>query len=199
MKIGYARISTKNQRLDLQADALTAAGCDKIVTEIASGASSHRPHLDRLTSDMLREGDTLVVWRLDRLGRNMAHLTGLVDELKERGIHFQSLTENLDTTTVGGQLIFNVFAAVAAFERDRLRERTRAGLDAARQRGRTGGRPRSLSPAQTAAILDFRAPGPDGRPQKTYAELADLFGVSRHTIMRAVDRSRSTTTQKEDA
>src|SRR3712207_6386249 len=143
MLIGYARISTLDQSLALQQDALRAAGCERIFTATASGARTDRPGLaDAL--EHLRTGDTLVVWRLDRLGRSLEHLMETIRELHEQGIHFKSLQEQLDTATSGGKLVFHVFGALAEFERDLIRERTRAGLEAARARGRRGGRPRKL-------------------------------------------------------
>jgi DNA invertase Pin-like site-specific DNA recombinase len=140
MDIGYARVSTGEQTLDLQLDALKAAGCGKVYQETASGARAERPVLDEVLS-YLRKGNTLVVWRLDRLGRSLKHLIEVVAALAERGIGFKSLTEQIDTTTPGGKLIFHVFVfgALAEFERDLIRERTHAGLAAARARGRLGG------------------------------------------------------------
>ncbi len=139
MLIGYARISTDDQTFDLQLDALKAAGCDaqRIYTDTASGAKTDRPGLTRAI-DVAREGDTLVVWRLDRLGRTLPHLLQLVEELKRRGVGFRSLTESIDTTSPSGQLIFHIFGALAEFERNLIRERTQAGLAAARARGRVG-------------------------------------------------------------
>jgi DNA invertase Pin-like site-specific DNA recombinase len=139
MLIGYARISTTDQTLALQHDALTAAGCTKIFTDTASGSRTDRPGLDEALR-FAREGDTLVVWRLDRLGRTLAHLIQLIRDLQERGVQFRSLQESLDTSTSGGKLVFHVFGALAEFERDLIRERTNAGLAAARARGRQGGR-----------------------------------------------------------
>ena len=144
MDIGYARVSTGEQTLDLQLDALQVAGCGKVYEETASGAKAERPVLEEVLS-YVRKGDTLVVWRLDRLGRSLQHLIDVVAALAERGIGFKSLTEQIDTTTPGGKLIFHVFGALAEFERDLIRERTHAGLAAARARGRLGGRPRKLA------------------------------------------------------
>ncbi|MBA2598978.1 MAG: recombinase family protein, partial [Chloroflexia bacterium] len=147
MDIGYARVSTGEQTLDLQLDALTKAGCGKVYRETASGAKADRPVLEEVLG-YLRNGDTLVVWRLDRLGRSLKHLIEVVAALAARGIGFKSLTEQIDTTTPGGKLIFHVFGALAEFERDLIRERTQAGLAAARARGRLGGRPRKLADAK---------------------------------------------------
>jgi DNA invertase Pin-like site-specific DNA recombinase len=143
MRIGYARVSTYEQNLDLQEDALKAAGCEKIYTDKAGGTRAERPGLERALAD-LRAGDRLVVWKLDRLGRSLRHLIETVSALRDRGVCFQSVQEAIDTTTSGGKLIFHVFGALAEFERDIIRERTLAGLAAARARGRMGGRPRNL-------------------------------------------------------
>jgi DNA invertase Pin-like site-specific DNA recombinase len=143
--IGYARVSTTDQTLHLQTDALTKAGCVKIFTDIISGAKAERKGLEEAKS-YARDGDTLVVWKLDRLGRSLKDLIAVITELHIRNIGFKSLTESLDTTTSGGKLIFNIFGALAEFERDIIRERTQAGLQAARARGRKGGRPKALSP-----------------------------------------------------
>src|SRR4051812_26215392 len=142
MKIGYARVSTHEQTMDLQKDALTKAGCGRIFSDTVSGTTEKRTGLDELYSH-IRPGDTLVVWRLDRLGRSLRHLIETIRSLEERQIGFQSLTENIDTTTSGGKLVFHFFGALAEFERDLIRERTLAGLAAARARGRKGGRPKS--------------------------------------------------------
>src|SRR3712207_2483733 len=151
MLIGYARVSTGEQTLDLQLDALQKAGCQKTYTETASGAKAERPVLAEVLG-YLRAGDTLVVWRLDRLGRSLRHLIETISALAERGIGFKSLTEQIDTTTSGGKLVFHVFGALAEFERELIRERTQAGLRAARARGRTGGRPKILADAKKAAL-----------------------------------------------
>src|SRR5437660_8896038 len=145
MFIGYARVSTTDQTLNLQLDALKTIGCTKIFTDTASGAKEEREGLEEALA-YVREGDTLVVWRLDRLGRSLKHLIEVVSDLEKRGIGFKSLTENIDTTTSGGKLIFHIFGALAEFERNLIRERTNAGLEAARVRGKLGGRPRALSP-----------------------------------------------------
>ena len=151
--LGYARVSTGDQHPDLQVDALEAAGCYRVFVDTASGALAARPALDQLL-DQLRPGDTLVVWKLDRLGRSLRHLVDTIAGLADRGVGFRSLQEQVDTTTSGGKLVFHIFAALAEFERDLVRERTSAGLAAARARGRTGGRPavmpspRSDSPAR---------------------------------------------------
>src|ERR671917_1025350 len=142
MQIGYARVSTEEQTLNLQLDALKAAGCEQIFTDRVSGARAERPGLTNALGH-LRDGDTLVVWRLDRLGRSLPHLIETVTALAARGVGFKSLTESIDTTSSGGKLIFHIFGALAEFERDLIRERTHAGLTAARARGKVGGRPRA--------------------------------------------------------
>jgi len=144
MLVGYARISTTDQTLNLQHDALTKAGCTKIFTDTASGAQTERQGLTEALT-YVRAGDTLVVWKLDRLGRSLKDLISRISELNDRKIGFKSLTENIDTTTSGGKLIFHIFGALAEFERDIIRERTNAGLEAARKRGKLGGRPKALS------------------------------------------------------
>jgi DNA invertase Pin-like site-specific DNA recombinase len=140
--IGYARVSTQDQHLHLQQDALKSVGCLKIFTDTMSGSTTERKGLDEAL-EYLRAGDSLVVWRLDRLGRSLKHLIETVTELQEKGIGFKSLTENIDTGTSGGKLIFHIFGALAEFERNLIRERTNAGLLAARARGKRGGRPKS--------------------------------------------------------
>jgi DNA invertase Pin-like site-specific DNA recombinase len=154
MLIGYARVSTHEQTLNLQRDALTKAGCTKIFTDTASGAKSERKGLEEALN-YVRKGDTLVVWRLDRLGRSLPHLITTMTDLEERRIGFKSLTENIDTTTSGGKLIFHIFGALAEFERNLIRERTQAGLTAARARGRKGGRPKVLTGRQLIVAQDL--------------------------------------------
>ena len=151
MQIGYARVSTHEQTLALQRDALQQAGCDKIFTDTASGSIADRRGLEEAISQ-LRPGDALVVWRLDRLGRSLRHLIETVTALDARGVGFKSLTEQIDTTTSGGKLIFHIFGALAEFERDIIRERTQAGLAAARARGRQGGRPKLSSTTRKVAL-----------------------------------------------
>jgi DNA invertase Pin-like site-specific DNA recombinase len=141
MLIGYARVSTQDQTLNLQMDALETIGCTKIFTDTISGSATQRSGLDEVL-EYVREGDTLVVWKLDRLGRSLKHLIETITNLNNRNIGFKSITENIDTTTSGGKLIFHIFGALAEFERDIIRERTNAGLQAARARGRIGGRPK---------------------------------------------------------
>lgn len=154
MKIGYARVSTADQNLNLQTDALKEAGCQRIIKDEISGSVADRPGLHELLL-VLRPGDTVVVWRLDRLGRSLKHLIDLVNQFKERGVSFVSLTESVNTESSSGQLIFHIFGAMAEFERNLIRERTNAGLLAARARGRKGGRPRKLPASQRQLIIDL--------------------------------------------
>ena len=144
MLVGYARVSTIDQNLDMQIDELKKAGCEKIFSDVASGAKVERIELQK-AFEQIRKDDILVVWKLDRLGRSLKHLIQIVAELNERGIGFKSLKESIDTTTNGGRLIFHIFGALAEFERGIIQERTKAGLNAARARGRLGGRPRKMN------------------------------------------------------
>jgi len=176
MKIGYARVSTLEQNLSLQQDALSAAGCEKIITDEAGGSIANRPGLEKV-NDLLRSGDTLVVWRLDRLGRSLKHLIEWVNALKEKGIGFESLQEAIQTDTPAGQLTFHLFAALAEFERNLIRERTQAGLAAARARGRQGGRPKKLSNEKQQIAFDLYA-----RQQHSVADICRLVGISKPTL-----------------
>src|SRR5690554_5056504 len=180
MIIGYARVSTLDQNLELQRDALEKAGCERVFEDHISGASSERPGWAKATT-ALREGDTLVVWRLDRLGRSLKHLIDTVNELDGRGIGFKSLTENIDTTTPGGRLVFHIFGALAEFERELIRERTHAGLAAARARGRKGGRPRKLNKRQAATARTLLKDS-----EHSVTSVAEMLGVSRTTLYRAL-------------
>lgn len=158
--VGYARVSTAEQNLELQRDALSNAGCEPIFEDRASGAKAERPGLaDAL--GFVRRGDALVVWKLDRLGRSMAHLIDTVRKLEANSVGFRSLTEGVDTTTPGGTLVFHIFGALAQFERDLIRERTRAGLKAADARGRKGGRRPVVTPDKLARAKAHLAAGPD--------------------------------------
>jgi DNA invertase Pin-like site-specific DNA recombinase len=181
MLIGYARVSTHDQTLALQQDALQKAECTKIFTDTASGAKTERIGLDEALS-FLRKGDTLVVWRLDRLGRSLPHLITTMTDLEERGIGFKSLTEHIDTTTTsGGKLIFHIFGALAEFERNLIRERTQAGLVAARARGNKGGRPNSLTPRQRSIAQALYT----GK-QHSISEICRTLKISRATLYRAL-------------
>ncbi len=178
MNIGYARVSTQDQNPDLQNDALKAAGCENIYTDKMSGAKKNRPGLDEILG-FIRKGDTLVVWRLDRLGRSLKHLIQVLNQLDERGVYFKSIQESLDTSTPGGKLIFHVFGALAEFERDIIRERTMAGLAAARARGRKGGRPKKLSKKQIEMAKTLMED-----PAIPISELCETMGVSKATLYR---------------
>lgn len=179
MIIGYARVSTSDQNLDGQTDALSAAGAERIFAEQITGSVRKRPELDRLL-DQLRVGDVIVVTRYDRLARSLRDLLDIVETIKERGGGFRSLAEDIDTTTPAGRLTFHVFASIAQFERERILERTHEGLEAARKRGRVGGRPPALSPAQRLEVRRMR--DEDGR---RLSEIAQLFHVSVKTVRRA--------------
>jgi DNA invertase Pin-like site-specific DNA recombinase len=178
MKIGYARISTVDQNLNLQIDALEKAGCEKIFTDTASGLLDSRKGLaDAIL--FCRQGDTLVVWKLDRLGRSLKHLIETVNRLQAKGIGFVSLQESVDTTTSGGKLVFHVFGALAEFERELIRERTRAGLAAARSRGRLGGRPKKLSTKQIEMALKLMKDS-----SNSIKEICATLKISRATLYR---------------
>ncbi len=180
MLVGYARVSTQDQNLDLQKDALLKIGCERIFTDIASGAKSSRTGLDDAL-DFLREGDTLIVWRLDRLGRSLKHLIEVVNSLNEKGISFRSLQESIDTSTSGGKLIFHVFGALAEFEREIIRERTQAGLSAARSRGRLGGRPKSMDNKKVLLAKSLME-----NPSYSIPDICEMLSVSRATLYRYV-------------
>ena len=183
MIIGYARVSTTEQDTALQLDALKAAGCERIYQESGSGKSRKRPELEKCL-DVMRAGDTLFVWRLDRLGRSLKDLGEIVTELEGKEIGFRSLTEAIDTTNAGGKLVFHIFAALSEFERSLIQERTKAGLAAARARGRKGGRPRKLDYKQ---VQKARAMLAD--PAITKTEVAEHFGVTRMTLNEAIHRA----------
>ena len=180
MIIGYARVSTTEQNLDLQRDALKRAECEKIIEDTVSGGKVQRPGLERV-HDALRSGDVLAAWRLDRLGRSLKHLIELMAELEAERIGFQSATESIDTTTPGEKLVFHIFGALAEFERNLIRERTYAGLAAARARGRKGGRRKKLSEKQRAVAVDLYR-------QKKYTidEICKAIGISRPTLYKYV-------------
>jgi len=179
MILGYARVSTDDQSLDGQTDALAAAGAARIFADRISGTARQRPELDRLL-EQLRPGDVVVVAKYDRLARSLRDLLEIVDTVQARGAGFRSLAEEIDTTTPAGRLIFHVFASIAQFERERIAERTREGLAAARRRGRVGGRPPALSPAQKEEVRRMR-----DAEQRPLPEIAALFRVSVKTVRRA--------------
>ena len=181
MKIGYARISTDDQSLDLQRDALRIAGCDKVFEDTISGAKAERPGL-RQALGQLRDGDTLVVWRLDRLGRSLKDLITRAEELNEMGVGLKSLQESIDTASSGGKLIFHMFGALAEFERNLIRERTNAGLSAARARGRKGGRKKILDADQRAHAVELYK-----SRKHTAKEISALMGISRQTLYHYIE------------
>lgn len=184
MLIGYARVSTEEQNLDLQLAALNSAGCDKVFQDVGiSGKTAKRAGLEK-ASAALKPGDTLVVWRLDRLGRSLGHLIQTIGRLEKRGVHFRSLTETIDTSSSGGRLVFHLMGAMAEFEHALISERTRAGMNTARKQGRRMGRPPSLSVEQRAEIASALA---DGRRATA---LAEHYGVSIRTIERAGRRQQ---------
>jgi DNA invertase Pin-like site-specific DNA recombinase len=185
--IGYARVSTGGQDLGLQLDALQAAGVNRVFSDVGSGSLRSRPQLDACL-ERLGTGDTLIVWRLDRLGRSLRHLLTVLAELSERGVAFRSLTEAIDTATAAGRLQVHLFAALAEFERSLGQERTRAGLEAARARGRTGGRPVVVTSRKLAAALAMRAQG-----DLTMTQIADELGVSPASLYRRLARHRQET------
>ncbi|NYG07781.1 DNA invertase Pin-like site-specific DNA recombinase [Phycicoccus badiiscoriae] len=182
-RIGYARVSTLEQDEALQHDALTRAGCHRIFTDKASGKLAQRPALDAM-SEQLRPGDTVVVWRLDRLGRSLRHLIDTIQDLENNGVAFLSLTESIDTSTPGGKQVFHVFGALAEFERDLIRERTMAGLAAARARGRKGGRPTVWTTEKLSVARAMHASG-----EHDVATIARVVGVSRASVYRALNDS----------
>src|SRR4051812_37691614 len=185
MLIGYARVSTTDQTLALQQDALHKAGCTKIFTDTASGAQTEREGLTDALS-FVRPGDTLVVWKLDRLGRSLKDLITRITELQNRKIGFKSLTENIDTTTSGGKLTFHIFGALAEFERNIIRERTNAGLEAARARGKLGGRPPALPPEKITLARKLYVD-----KSTSVTEICTILGILRHTLRRYVKETKS--------
>ncbi len=181
MLVGYAQVSTRDQTLDLQRDALEKADCERVFTDTISGSKAERPGLDQALH-FVRSGDTLVVWRLDRLGRSLRHLIETVGALQERNIGFRSITESIDTTSSGGKLIFHVFGALAEFERELIRERTQAGLQAARARGRKGGRPRALDQRKVAMARALHA-----AKSNSIKDICKTLRVSRSTLYRYLE------------
>src|SRR6266566_6254038 len=184
MLIGYARVSTQDQTLHLQMDALEKIGCDKIYADTISGSATERKGLDEALA-YVRAGDTLVVWKLDRLGRSLKHLIETISNLNNRNIGFQSITENIDSTTSDGKLIFHIFGALAEFERDIIRERTNAGLQAARARGRLGGRPKALTDKKQSmaqALYNDKS--------NSIADICKTLNISRATLYRYIQAQK---------
>lgn len=184
MFIGYARVSTEDQHLYMQEDALKSAGCTEIFRDIASGVKTARPGLEQALA-YLREGDTLVVWKLDRLGRSLSHLIQTIKELNEKGIGFKSIQESIDTTTSGDKLIFHMFSALAEFERDLIVECTRAGLKAARARGRMGGRPAMLDKKKIARMKNYYQ-----EQKMTVTDICKIFNISRPTLYNYLNKEK---------
>ena len=180
MNIGYCRVSTQDQNLELQLDELKKAGCEKIFQDVASGSKDERKGLQEATS-FAREGDCIVVWKLDRLSRSLRHLIDTVNQLKERGIGLRVLTQNLDTTTPSGTLVFHIFGALAEFERLLIKERTNAGLAAARARGRVGGRPKAMDEKKIQIARSLYADG-----KTTVTEICETLNVSKATLYRSL-------------
>jgi DNA invertase Pin-like site-specific DNA recombinase len=180
MRIGYARVSTGDQNLDAQIDELEDAGCERIYEEKTSGAAKERPELHRCMEE-LREGDALVVWRLDRFGRSLKDLVSKMENLEEKGVDFVSLTEGIDTTTAQGKLTFHIFGALAEFERELTRERTMAGLKAARERGRVGGRPPALDEDEIPQVQAMMRD-----EEVSTSDICERFEISRATLYRYV-------------
>lgn len=184
MKIGYARVSTKEQSLSMQTEALKAAGCVQIHEEIASGAKTARPVLEEIMRN-IREDDILVIWKLDRLGRNLAHLIQLTTKLSEKKVGLISLNDPIDTSTTQGRMMFGIFATLAEFERELIRERTQAGLKSARARGRKGGRPKGLSQSATEKAVLAEALYKDRSiPVKTIAKQLDISKTTLYLYLR---------------
>ena len=181
MLIGYARVSTDDQNLDLQRDALQKAGCERIYEDQLSGAKAERPGLKRTLEDV-RKGDTIVVWRLDRLSRSLKDLIDMMAILEEKNIGLKSLQESIDTTVSSGKLVFHIFAALAEFERNLIRERTQAGLAAARARGRKGGRPKALNQDKQALAVKLY-----GEKQHTIAQICKMMSISKPTLYKYIE------------
>ncbi|KIU25946.1 MULTISPECIES: recombinase family protein [Alphaproteobacteria] len=192
MRVGYARVSTSDQNPELQLDALRRAGCERVFTEKASGARDDRPELARILEDVLRAGDTLVVWKLDRLARSLKKLIATAEELEREQIGLVSLTESIDTTTPGGMLTFHVFGAIAQFERALIRERTTAGLVEARRQGRKGGRPSVMRPSDVTAARAMMKEG-----TLPVRDIAKRMGVSVATLYRYAGKRGSGVPAKE--
>lgn len=182
MRIGYARVSMDDQKMDLQIEALKQAGCEDIYRDTVSGSKAERPALSTMLKT-LRKGDTVMVWRLDRLGRSLKNLVTIVHGLQSKEINFVSLTESINTTTASGNLVFHMFAAIAEFERNLIRERTLAGLAASRRQGRIGGRPKSLSSEDQLMVVALYK-----SKKHTLKEICRMSGISKPTLYKYLDR-----------
>ena len=183
MKIGYARVSTLDQNLDLQIDALKNAGCEKIFEEKISAASKNRPELDRMI-DQFRKGDELYVWKLDRLGRSLKHIIDLVLELNDKGVIVKGITDGVDTSTINGRLLLNIMASFAEYEREVIKERTNAGLRSAREKGKIGGRPKGYTKETVEKLLVIRSSYKD--EEQTPEQIYNSLNISRATYYRYV-------------
>ena len=181
MKVGYARVSPLDQNLDLQTDALKKEGCKEIFEDHASGAKADRDGL-RKALDFMREGDTLVVWKLDRLGRSLRHLIDVINRLNDNKMYFKSVQESIDTASSGGKLIFHVFGDLAAFERDMIRERTLAGIEAARLRGKIGGRPKKMDKKKIALARTMH-----DDPSNSIGDICEVLNISKSTLYRYLE------------
>lgn len=180
MLIGYARVSTDDQNLDLQHDELKKAGCGKIFDDKITGSKIDRPGIDAAI-DYARDGDVIVVWRLDRLSRSLKDLIQVVSDLESKGIGLKSIHESIDTTSSSGKLIFHIFGALAEFERNLIRERTHAGLKAARARGKMGGRPKKLTPEKAKLVQDLY-----NDRTRSIKQICDLVGISKPTLYKYI-------------
>jgi DNA invertase Pin-like site-specific DNA recombinase len=188
MKIGYARVSTQDQELSLQLDALEEVGCRQIYREKMSGSTKERPQLHRMMAQ-LREGDTVVIWKLDRLARSIKDMVSLVNEIQEKGGALHSLNDQIDTTTPHGKFTFHIFAALAEFERNLIRERTKAGLVAARARGKKGGRRKALDEEKTQRLYKlYGEANADGSRKYVIKEICEMMGVSRSSLYRYLEQ-----------
>lgn len=185
MKIGYARVSTADQTLEPQMDILSEVGCEKLFTDVASGVRTERLGLDKALSSCCK-GDTLVVWKLDRMGRSMSHLIEMIQKLEQKGVGFRSLTEKIDTTTAGGRLIFHLFGALAEFERDLIRERVQAGLRSARARGRKGGRPPVSEETKAMAQVLM------ADKSLSIKQICERLGIARSTLYKHAGKAHKT-------
>ena len=181
MKVGYARVSSLDQNLDLQTDALKKEGCKEIFEDHASGAKADRDGLKKAL-EFMREGDTLVVWKLDRLGRSLRHLIDLINRLNDNKMYFKSVQESIDTASSGGKLIFHVFGALAEFERDMIRERTLAGIEAAKRRGKIGGRPKKMDKKKIALAWTMH-----NDPSNSIGDICEVLNISKSTLYRYLE------------
>ena len=181
MKVGYARVSTLDQNLDLQTDALKKEGCKEIFEDHASGAKADRDGL-RKALEFMREGDTLVVWKLDRLGRSLKHLIDVINRLNDNKMFFKSVQESIDTASSGGKLIFHVFGALAEFERDMIRERTLAGIEAAKRRGKIGGRPKKMDKKKISLARTMH-----DDPSNSVSDICEILNISKSTLYRYLE------------